>query len=62
MKLTGIISGTENTEIILTRGKESVVISNGETRAGITLLAVDEAGGSAVVDDGYGERTLYLGR
>lgn len=62
LKLTGIIADKDNSQAIIVRGKESLVIACGESHSGITLLTVDEDAGMVTVDDGNAERALYLGR
>lgn len=70
VRLCGIISNSSGVQAMLAIGRRGQkdkeettwLLSPGQSQAGIMLVSVDEAGGTAVIDDGQGEKMLVLGR
>lgn len=62
LKVTGIIKGKNGAQAIILREKESIILAEGESRGGISLIDIDEIAGYVIVADIRGEQRLWLGR
>lgn len=60
LRLTGLARSSRGLRAVLEQGQSAIALSEGETKAGITLREIDEESRTVLVHGPFGERVLRL--
>lgn len=60
LRLTGLARSSRGLRAVLEQGQTAISLSEGETKAGITLREIDEESRTVLVHGPFGERVLRL--
>lgn len=59
-RLSGLARSSRGVRAVIEQGNTVITLAEGETKSGITLLEVDEAGKTVTIKGAFGERVLSL--
>ncbi len=59
-RLTGLAKSSRGVRAVIEQGQTVITLAEGETKAGITLTEIDEAGRAVVIESTAGQRVLKL--
>ena len=60
MRLTGLAKSSRGVRAVIEQGQSVITLAEGETKAGITLMEIDEASRAVVINGPSGQRVLRL--
>lgn len=60
MRLTGLAKSSRGVRALIEQGQSVITLAEGETKAGITLMEIDEASRAVVINGPSGQRVLRL--